>query len=100
VARSAVVVILALVWIGLFMVSFYAAMTMPPSGDGFTHGLNRATTVLAWQGGALFVALCALYAGLNAQTKPLAWISRIPLLIQIVLALLLVLFIAYRMAIA
>lgn len=96
-ARSAVVVILALVWIGLFVLSFYAALTVPPHGDGFTRGLNRATAVLTWQGAALLAALGALFAGLNAETKPLALLSRVPLLVQIVLAVLLALFVAYRM---
>lgn len=50
-------------WALAWAVSLHALWSLPPSGDGFTRGLNRAGAFLGWQAIAGLLALGAFGLG-------------------------------------
>ena len=47
----------AAVWLVLFLASFVVLQVTPPTGDGFTRGLNRIASFMTWQGAAFGLAM-------------------------------------------
>ena len=76
-SRVAVAVVLGL-W-GLAMALSVLALLEPPTGDGFTRGMNRITGFLGWQFAAGIAAI-VLWVGLRAVPKgdPRRWLGRVP----------------------
>ncbi|WP_428409242.1 hypothetical protein [Hyphococcus sp.] len=55
----------AIVWVALAVQGVFAYMTLEPSGDGFTRGLNRVMEFLRWEAIALAAAVIGFLAGRN-----------------------------------
>ncbi|MDX2483847.1 MAG: hypothetical protein QNK42_09360 [Pseudodonghicola sp.] len=76
-------------WAVLYALSFWQAATLPPTGDSFLRGMNRLMAFLGWQGAAAGAAL--ILWGTARGDRPigpgLRWLSRIPLLLALALAL-------------
>lgn len=75
------------VWLGLFAFSFVVFDTMPPSGDGFSRGMDRAGALLAWQAGAMVAAVAALVFALRQKAPREMGVSIAGLAPMIVMAL-------------
>ncbi|SMX45145.1 hypothetical protein [Actibacterium lipolyticum] len=52
-------------WAGVFAYSFWVFNTVPPTGDGFTRGLNRINGFIGWQVLACALAVIVFRAGLG-----------------------------------
>lgn len=75
--RGAVLLLLGL-WAGTIALSFAHAWMTPPSGDGFTKGLNRLAIFLGWQAAA---GLLALFLAAYSRPLPkgaLRWLALLP----------------------
>lgn len=90
--RTQVTHLIVAVWVGLFLLSFVLMFTLAPTGDGFTRGLNRISAFLAWQSIAFVVAIVLLIVGrgLQQENKLIRWLSRIPVIIQCAMLVLLI----------
>lgn len=90
--RSRVTHLIVAVWVGLFVLSFVLMFTLAPTGDGFTRGLNRISAFLVWQMLAFAVAVVLLLVGrgLEQERKLTRWLSRIPVIIQCAMLVLLI----------
>lgn len=85
--RRYLLIVLIAAWVGAFGYAFVLLATLPPTGDGFTRGLNRMTAFIGWH-------LIAGLMGFAAWGVGLAWpkgsgvrtVSRAPLLISLGLA--------------
>lgn len=85
--RGLIVWVFFLLWVALFAMSIVAALTIAPEGDGFTRGMNRFGAVVTWQGVALLVALVSVFVGARAETAGQRWLARVPILVQLLVAL-------------
>ncbi|MBI5471687.1 MAG: hypothetical protein HY961_05030 [Ignavibacteriae bacterium] len=70
-ARRHVLMVAALqvLWILVFALSIVLAAAGAPTGDGFTRGLNRLSTFLAWQVAAIVVAVGLLIVARRFKTE-------------------------------
>lgn len=82
---------LLLLWLAVYGWSFVAVAFTPPTGDGFTRGLNRIEEFGKWQVAAATLAVPVWVTGRRMPSgSAIRWLSRAPA----VLALLLVLLVA------
>ena len=79
--RAGAVRLFLLLWAACFGLGFVAFLTLAPTGDGFTHGMNRITAFLGWHMGAGMLALAAALAGLGLDGGGLKRLSRLPVMI-------------------
>ncbi|MEM6833803.1 MAG: hypothetical protein ACFBZ9_11470 [Sphingomonadales bacterium] len=83
-SRKTILMIAGVLWAGLCIYSFYAAMNTPPTGDGFTRGLNRIVLFLTWHGAAIATAIGLCIVGWRLEEKGWRWLSRTPILLHVV----------------
>jgi len=85
-ARRLWVMFLLALWAMAFAGAFAAWWLTPPSGDGFTRGMNRITIFLGWQGIAGMLALATWGVGRGfPKGSPARRLSRWPLALALVL---------------
>ncbi|KAJ54905.1 hypothetical protein ACMU_14165 [Actibacterium mucosum KCTC 23349] len=77
---TTLVSLLLLAWAAVMAWAFWSFHTTPPTGDGFTRGMNRITGFLGWQlvAGALGLVAFVTGRGLPKGT-PLRLLSTLPL---------------------
>lgn len=81
--RTQIVIGGFILWLCLFVYSFFSTMGVEPTGDGFTRGLNRVTLFLSWHFAAFVMAIVVIVAGWRLQNKARKWLSRVPVLIHV-----------------
>lgn len=88
-SRKQVIWALFALWAVLYALSFWQAATLPRTGSGFLRGINRLMSFLGWQGAAAGAALVLWgTARGDRQLGPgLRWLSRVPMLLALALAL-------------
>ncbi len=61
-AKRFVMTVLMAAWAMAFAYAFFSFATTEPAGDGFTRGLNRASSYLGWQAiaGMFAIAIAAV----------------------------------------
>ncbi len=70
------------VWLAVYVWSVLVMQTTPAEGDGFTRGMNRITSFLAWQGVAAVLGLLIWRLGQSfAPATAGRWLSRVPTLL-------------------
>ena len=74
--QKAVVIALVAIWLGLSGWALWLALTMPPTGDGFTRGADRAMAVLSRE---LYATIAAVGAWILGRRLPGGWIRRLSL---------------------
>ena len=82
--------ILVLVWGLIFIAAFVFRALMEPTGDGYTHGANRAVAFVTWHFFGFLVALVAAWLtqrGRAQLSRGMQFLGYIPLLIDILLIL-------------
>lgn len=87
--RNRLVVLTLCLWTALFALSFVLLFTLEPTGEGFVRGLNRVMAFLACQGIAFVAAIAALLAGggIGSETPSVRGLSRIPVIVQLLMLL-------------
>lgn len=84
--ENRLVVLLLVLWAGLFAWSFVGLSTTEATGDGFTRGWNRIVAFLLWQFAAGIVAVPVYMVGRERSSgSGLRWASRVPLALAIAL---------------
>jgi hypothetical protein len=73
------------VWAATMILSVVYPMSISPTGDGFTRGLNRVTAFFSWQIGGAIIALSIWMQGRSLTNRALRWLSRIPVLWSLIL---------------
>lgn len=87
ITRSRTVWFLLAVWALVFAWSFVALFTTPISGDGFTRGLDRLLALAGWQVVAAAMAFVIWVAGERLGKGAQRNLSRLPLLLSALLAI-------------
>ncbi len=73
-SRRTLVIVLLLVWLAMLAWSVIGARITPPTGDGFTRGLNRLALFMGWQAAAGVLGL-VIFAG--GRGLPRGWLRRL-----------------------
>ncbi|MCB1342453.1 MAG: hypothetical protein KDK24_15565 [Pseudooceanicola sp.] len=81
--RGTVTWVLLAAWAVAFAASFHGFLFAEPTGDGFTRGMNRVMTFLAWQIGAGLLAIVLWQVGKGDMR--LRWLVRLPALVAALL---------------
>ncbi len=82
------IILLFALWAALYAGSFLVATHSPPSGDGFTGGMNRVTVFLQFQLGAGVSAALVWWMGRVLPRGWQRWLGRLPAMMTIALFLL------------
>ncbi|MEM9969581.1 MAG: hypothetical protein AAF762_00570 [Pseudomonadota bacterium] len=86
-ASRFVMTVLMAGWALSFAYAFYFFATEPPTGDGFTRGLNRVSGYLGWQGIAGTFAIAIWGVGRRWQAgsgvRRLSWVPILLALAQV-----------------
>lgn len=73
-------------WALAFGWSGVAAFTTPPSGDGFTRGMNRVSLFLGWQGVAFLLGFTGFALGRGwPKGSGIRRVSAVPLWVTLLL---------------
>lgn len=88
------ILILILIWIILFSLSFVIPRLIEPNGDGFTRGLNRLPAVIGLQGLGFLVAVLAAILSYRSRAGIKKWLlvaGFVPVVVDLLLGMLLLL---------
>ena len=73
-SRRSLVIVLLLIWLAMVAWSVIGARITPPTGDGFTRGMNRLGLFMGWQAAAGVLGL-VIFAG--GRGLPRGWLRRL-----------------------
>ena len=84
----AALTILTLLWLAAYAASFWGLLMLEPTGDSFLRGANRVTAFFGWQTAAGLVGIVLWLTGRSLpRGSPARWLSRVPALLALLLAL-------------
>lgn len=88
--------ILTLIWLAACAASFWGLWMLEPTGDSFLRGANRLMAFLGWQTAAGVIGIVLWLTGRGLpRGSPARWLSRVPALLALLLALAIVGLIAW-----
>lgn len=92
----AALIVLTLLWLAAYAASFWGLIMLEPTGDSFLRGANRVMAFLGWQTAAGMVGILLWLTGRSLpRGSPARWLSRVPALLALALALFIVGLIAW-----